>query len=342
MLDAPRLTEAIDRLVAPGCRGLPVTSYAAFRDLLDAVRSCAELGVAASYGLSQALLHACALRSRSTMADVIRAEWGLEGPVRPVPILAQSGEERSRNVDKMILQGVDSLPHGLINTPSLVGPRGETLISYVEWVRNRVLQLRRRPSYDPILHFDVYGMLGTISADAPQAVSEVLIAMEQAARPFALRVEHPVDAGSRDEQIRALSSLRADLANRGSAVQLVADEWANTLDDMKAFNRARAAHVMQIKAPDVGPVHDIVDAVLDCKRAGVVAHLGGSCCETERSAQVCVHVALGSGADQILAKPGMDVDAGLSVVRNEMGRAIALSAAAAASDSTPEMRDWTG
>ena len=42
--------------------------------------------------------------------------------------------------------------------------------------------------------------------------------------------------------------------------------------------------------------------------------------ETERSAQVSVHLALGAGADQLLAKPGMGVDEGLSIVRNEMGR----------------------
>ena len=58
-----------------------------------------------------------------------------------------------------------------------------------------------------------------------------------------------------------------------------------------------------------------------------MAHIGGSCSETERSAQVSVHVALGAGADQLLAKPGMGVDEGLSIVRNEMERALALSAA---------------
>ncbi len=152
-----------------------------------------------------------------------------------------------------------------------------------------------------------------------------MLAMEQAARPYALRVEHPVDAGGRAEQIRAFVALRKLLADAGSSVQIVADEWANTVEDIRAFNRAHAADVIQIKAPDLGPVHDIVDAVLDCRAHGVVAHLGGSCCETERSAQVCVHIALATGADQLLAKPGMGVDEGLSIVRNEMARAIALS-----------------
>jgi methylaspartate ammonia-lyase len=58
----------------------------------------------------------------------------------------------------------------------------------------------------------------------------------------------------------------------------------------------------------------------------VLAHVGGSCCESERSAAVCVHVALAAGADQILAKPGMGVDEGMTIVGNEMARVVALGA----------------
>ena len=121
--------------------------------------------------------------------------------------------------------------------------------------------------------------------------------------------------------------MRAVLAERGDRVEIVADEWANTVDDIRAFNRAGAADVIQIKTPDLGAVHNVVDAVLDCRRHGVVAHVGGSCTETERAAQVSVHLALGAGADQLLAKPGMGVDEGLSIVRNEMARTLALDGA---------------
>jgi methylaspartate ammonia-lyase len=55
--------------------------------------------------------------------------------------------------------------------------------------------------------------------------------------------------------------------------------------------------------------------------------VGGSCAETERSAQVTVNLAMGAGADQLLAKPGMGVDEGLSIVRNEMERTLALTGA---------------
>jgi methylaspartate ammonia-lyase len=64
--------------------------------------------------------------------------------------------------------------------------------------------------------------------------------------------------------------------------------------------------------------------VLLCKERGVEAYLGGTCNETERSAQLCVHVALATRPYQMLAKPGMGVDEGFMIVTNEMRRALAV------------------
>jgi len=70
--------------------------------------------------------------------------------------------------------------------------------------------------------------------------------MEEAAAPFVLRVEHPLDAGSRGGQIEQLGLLREHLRAAGSDVRLVADEWANTVQDIREFNRAGAAHVIGV------------------------------------------------------------------------------------------------
>ena len=55
--------------------------------------------------------------------------------------------------------------------------------------------------------------------------------------------------------------------------------------------------------------------------------MGGTCNETERSAQVTAHIAMARGAAQVLAKPGMGVDEGMMIVGNEMARVAALVAA---------------
>jgi methylaspartate ammonia-lyase len=144
-----------------------------------------------------------------------------------------------------------------------------------------------------------------------------------AAQPYPLRVECPVMMESREAQIEATKTLREYVRLRKMQVQLVVDEWANTLEDIRAFVDAQAADVIQIKMPDLGSVHNSVEAVLTCKSGEVGAFLGGSCCETDLSAKVSVHIALATRPDMMMAKPGMGVDEGVMLVQNEMSRTLA-------------------
>jgi methylaspartate ammonia-lyase len=105
-------------------------------------------------------------------------------------------------------------------------------------------------------------------------------------------------------------------------VQLVADEWANTLEDIRAFVEAAAADMIQIKLPDLGGLHNAVEAVLACRSAGVGAFVGGSYAETDLAARASVHVALATQADLLMAKPGLGVDESISLVQNEMARTL--------------------
>ena len=82
--------------------------------------------------------------------------------------------------------------------------------------------------------------------------------------------------------------------------------------------------MVQIKTPDLGGVNNTIEAVLYCKQKGIGAYQGGTCNETDRSAQVCVHCAMATRPVQILAKPGMGVDEGFMIVYNEMQRILAL------------------
>lgn len=133
-----------------------------------------------------------------------------------------------------------------------------------------------------------------------------------------------MDSDSREAQMRDLSALTAEVDRRGIKVELVADEWCNTLEDVKYFADNRAGHMIQIKTPDLGSIHNTVEAVLYCEQVGVGAYQGGTCNETDRSAQVCVHCAMATKPMQILAKPGMGVDEGIMICYNEMNRILAL------------------
>ena len=107
-------------------------------------------------------------------------------------------------------------------------------------------------------------------------------------------------------------------------VRIVADEWCNTYEDVVAFTDAKCCHMVQIKTPDLGSLHNTAEAVLYCKKHGMEAYQGGTCNETDISARACTHVALGVRSERLLAKPGMGFDEGYMVVRNEMNRTLAL------------------
>jgi methylaspartate ammonia-lyase len=173
-----------------------------------------------------------------------------------------------------------------------------------------------------VLQFDVYGTIG-IAFETTSRMAGYLERLAAAARPFALRIEHPVDAGGRAAQIEALGALRRELRSRDCAVELIADEWCNTVGDVEAFAAAGCVDMIQVKTPDLGGLDETVDALLACKRNGIKAYCGGTCNETVGSAEVTAHVALACASDLTLAKPGMGVDEGLSVSRNAMRVALA-------------------
>jgi methylaspartate ammonia-lyase len=315
--------EEIERLT-PLLLGRPVGS---FRDLDRAAGPAYVQGhPAVAYGVSQALLHAAALAGRRTMAEQVQLEYALSNSLAPVPIFAQSGDGPYDNVDKMILRQLDVLPHGLINSMDKVGPDGATLLEYVAWVAARVQERRPQADYRPVLHFDLYGTLGILRGGDLKEIASDVARLVEAASPFHLQVEGPVDLGGRAAQIEGMAELRELLRAQGTDVTIVADEWCNSLEDVRAFIAGDAADMIQVKTPDLGSVGAVIEALLHCRDHGVRAYSGGTCNETDRSAQVTTHVAVACGAAQTLAKPGMGVDEGYMIVRNEMSRLLALAA----------------
>ncbi|RWM26777.1 methylaspartate ammonia-lyase, partial [Mesorhizobium sp.] len=282
-----------------------------------------RLPLAIEYGVSQALLRAAAFLHRRTMAEVVCAELDLPLPTRRVPIYCQSGDAREINVDKMILKAVDVLPHGLINSRQKFGVKGYTFMGFVRWVATRTREIGR-PGYHPVLHFDVYGWIGLEIGLKPQRIADFICRVADTVPGFTLNIECPADFGSTQAQIENYAKIVSILDDRGSSARIVVDERCNTLDDIRLFAEAKAAHLIQIKTPDVGSIADTARAVLLCKANRVGAYVGGSCTETDLSAQASVHVSVATQADMILAKPGMGVDEAFSIVGNEQNRLLAM------------------
>lgn len=291
------------------------------RMLIDGKR----MHTAIRYGITQALLNATANSRRITMAEVIRDEYNVEkGEYKPVPVFAQSGDDRYDNADKMIIKEADVLPHALINhVGTKLGEHGEILLKYIAWLRDRILKYRVNKDYDPIFHIDVYGTIGLAFNYDVDKMFEYLLECEKTAAPFRIRIEGPIDTGDREGTMNYEKILTEKLDKAGSKLQIVADEWCNTLEDIKYFADNHAGHVLQIKTPDLGGVNNVAEAILYCNEKGVGSYCGGTCNETNISAQTTTNIAIACRALQCLAKPGMGVDEGFMIVKNEMNRVIA-------------------
>ncbi len=277
------------------------------------------------YGITQALLDAVAKSKKVTMAEVIQDEYATGIPISIIPMHTQSGDDRYTNVDKMILKEAGVIPHGLINNvESKLGKNGEIFKEYVGWVRDRVLEIRKNQNYSPVLQYDVYGTIGDIFNSDVEKCADYLVEVSEFAKPFQLRIEHVIDGKSVEGQVKVSKALRNALAKRGSSVQTSVDEWCNTLEDIKLFVEAKAADVIHVKMPDLGGINNTIEALLLVHANGLGGYCGGTCNETDRSAQISAHIAMACGAIQILAKPGMGVDEGMMIVGNEMARTMAL------------------
>ncbi|MDY6121589.1 MAG: methylaspartate ammonia-lyase [Porphyromonas sp.] len=325
---AENFIPVIEKEIAPLYEGREITSFRELADIVDKHVSPTTGKIyhtAIRYGVTQACLDAVAKSQQKLMAQVVASEYGTEIADKLIPIFSQSGDDRYQNADKMIMKGAEVLPHALFNhVEEKVGLKGEKIVAYLEWLRDRILSNKPFETYNPTIHIDVYGTLGLVFDNDFEKIASYIGELEKVATPFRLRVEGPVDMGEKQAQIDALAEIRRLMESKGIKAEIVADEWCNTLEDIIDFTKAKAGHMAQIKTPDLGGINNAIEAVIYCKDNGMGAYLGGTCNETNRSAEVCAHIAMATQPIQYLAKPGMGVDEGYMIVFNEMQRILAL------------------
>lgn len=272
---------------------------------------------AVAYGLSQALLRAHAHAQAKLPVSILCAHWNLPLPTEAVLLHGSCGEDRNANVDKLLSFGIGSLPASQgDDIACFPGTRGENLIAYLGWLKERVRYFGGE-TYKPTFHFDLHGALGKIFPDSQSALEDYLGNLYQAALPYRLRLESPIIEVSRTEQVLAYERLK----KTGIPIEWVVDEWANTLDDIRAF--VGCADMIHIKMPDMGSLTESMEAVRLCQSHNVQSLLGGSCIETVGSSELSVHVALASRPDLLLIKPGMGISEGFSIISLEMQRVLA-------------------
>lgn len=306
--------------------GRDVSTFRAHADEIDRMEAGGKrLHTSLRYGLTQALLAATALARRESAAEVIAHEYGSKIGTAPVDILASCHRGDALQLDRVIMKRAAVLPHASFTMVKDLGPGAIVLTEYAQSIAKRIQEVGA-PDYKPRIHLDLYGTLGDLFGDDIDGLVDYLDRLAKVVQPFDLLIESPVIAATQQQQIEVFKRLKAGLAAKGTRIGLIADEWCNTLEDIRLFTQAKASDYVQIKTPDLGGINNSIEAVIYCKANGMGCCLGGTANETDLSSRITAQIALATGPDFMLSKPGIGADEGLMILTNEMLRTIALVA----------------
>ena len=322
---ADALIKVIEKHVVPYFEGMDIKEFKSTAEKFDREKFDGyQLPASIRYGVTQAILEAVAYEQKLTMCEVVLNEYGLKADLTPVRINAQSGDERYTNVDKMILKKVGMMPHGLINNvEEKLGRDGQKFLDWVKWVKNRITEIGDA-DYMPVMRYDVYGCMGYAFNDDLDKVFDYLLKVAEACEPYEIFIEMPIDLKSNAKQLEGMKYLRKRLDEAGCRLKLIIDEYANTYEEIVEWVDAKGADMVQVKTIDLGGINNIIEAVLYCKKNGVLAYQGGTCNETDKSALVCANLAVARKSFAMAGKPGMGVDEGVMIVSNEQERLLAI------------------
>lgn len=322
---ADALIKVIEKHVVPYFEGMDIKEFKSTAEKFDRAKFDGyQLPASIRYGVTQAILEAVAYEQKLTMCEVVLNEYGLKADLTSVRINAQSGDERYTNVDKMILKRVGMMPHGLINNvEEKLGKDGQKFLDWVKWVKNRITEIGDA-DYKPVMRYDVYGCMGYAFNDDLDKVFEYLLKVADVCAPYEVFIEMPIDLKSNAKQLEGMKYLRKRLDEAGSRLKLIIDEYANTYEEIVEWVDAKGADMVQVKTIDLGGINNIIEAVLYCKKNGVLAYQGGTCNETDKSALVCANLAVATKPFAMAGKPGMGVDEGVMIVNNEQERLLAI------------------
>jgi methylaspartate ammonia-lyase len=315
--------EQLRNVIAPRLVGRELDLFKPLAEEFDALEiDGAPLHMAVRYGVTQALLHGVAVARREQMAEVVAREYGQTIRNSLIPILSSCMRDNYNLHDRMILKRVDILPHSSFgDIDRHIGRDGQIFLDYVTRFRQRV-QAIGAPDYKPQLHFDVYGSIGELFEEDPEATADYLGRVAEAVAPFELMIESPFVMDTLAAQIDIFGELRQVLQRKGIPATIIADEWCNTLEDIRAWGAADAVDMVQIKTPDLGGINNTIEAAIYCNSIGLPAYLGGTANETDQSSKITTHIGLATGPAFLLSKPGMGGDESYALQINEMSRTL--------------------
>ena len=270
------------------------------------------------YSISRLLLTALAEARRVTVAELITAEYNLTTRPSPVPIHLDMDANSPMPDASLLTKPIQSLGFRVTgeNPKAQLGPNGERLQRFVRQL-TKLISAVAEPSYHPVIHLDVAGGLGQLFNNDVGRLLGALYGLEQAARPYPLRVVDPALADDLAEQVALTRQLIEYARVRRMDIQVAAKAHLNTLADVRTVVNAGAAHLLQLSLPRLGTVHQTMQAIQLCQEGQTAVLLSD---ESNMAPRFISHVALSTQPDLIMVAWGSLGRQAIDLCYSEMAR----------------------
>lgn len=225
--------------------------------------------------ISQTLLTAAATAHSITVAELIAAEYMLPLQPAPVPLhLALDAERPTPDMSILSMSILSSAIHSLgyriagSNPQAQLGNNGEKLQRFIRQLTN-LLSRVTKPDYRPAIQLDVAGGLGALFGNNNGRILGALYGLEQAAKPYPLRITDPILLPDSKQQVQQMRQLIDYMQMRGMKTELAANMPIQTVADVKRFVESSAAHLLAISLSRLGTIQQSIQAVQICQSANM-------------------------------------------------------------------------
>lgn len=270
------------RLAPPAPRTEQITVQ---RALLPAVR----------FGMSHAILAALADISGVMATELIADEYDLGShafqPIIQVELneqLVQGTVPAHINAFGYTTSGDDPIRE--------LGEAAELLQRRVRKIKELLAATRSPPQ--TIINLNLRGGLGQLYDNNVGQLLGALYGLEQAARPYLIRVQDPFQADDLGAKIKLMAQLKWYLGTRRMKTQLIGGSGLHRMADLVDFLSEDAAHLIKLNPPQFGSIVQTVEAILACQEKGIGVLLDNREDDAGLSAAIC-HIAVATGALQM-------------------------------------------
>lgn len=277
------------------------------------------LSPALRYCVSQILLTAQAQAQQKSAAECIAAAYNPDHSWQPAFIpLHLEIDAAAATPDAAILSShIASLGYKISahNPQSQLGTNGERLQRFIRQLTTLIERVTA-PDYRPTIHLNVTGGLGQLFDQNIGRILGAVYGLEQAAKPYPLRITDPALLENSAQQIKFNRQLIDYIRMRGMKTEIAVSDPIQSLADVAQFIEVGAAHLIELVPSRLGTVQQSIQAIQICRQA----QIGVLLCQT--TDPFASQLALAVQPDLIMAfwEPNSQ---NIAKIYNEMARTIA-------------------